>query len=166
MQAPSSSRSGNVRMSGRIATVLGALLLAILTPLFTVAPAEAVTTAQSTYQSSAFRHTNDERTDRGRKALDQGACLQKFAVSQARLMAAKQQMFHQALAPVLNRCGLTLAGENVGYGFDNGKAIVNAWMNSPSHRANILERGYRLMGIGASKGDDGLWYVAQVFGRK
>lgn len=165
MQAASFPRSGNVRISARIATVLGALLLAILTPLLTVAPAEAATAA-ATYQSSAFGHTNDERTDRDRKALRQGACLQKFATSQARLMAAKEQMFHQPLVPVLTGCGLTLAGENVGYGFNSGRAIVNAWMKSPAHRANILERGYRLMAIGASRGDDGLWYVAQVFGRK
>lgn len=169
MPAPSFSQPGassRVRIASRVATVLGALLLAILSTLVTAAPAEAATEAETAYQSSTFRHTNDERTDRGRKALDHRACLQKFAVAQARLMASKERMFHQALVPVLNGCGLTLAGENVGFGFDSGRAIVNAWMKSPGHRANILEPGYRLMGIGASKGDNGLWYVAQVFGRK
>ena len=39
-------------------------------------------------------------------------------------------------------------------------------MNSEGHRANILKPDYRLMGIGARKGSDGLWYVSQVFGRK
>ncbi len=37
-------------------------------------------------------------------------------------------------------------------------------MHSDGHRANILNRGYRVMGIAARKGADGRWYVAQVFG--
>jgi uncharacterized protein YkwD len=58
-------------------------------------------------------------------------------------------------------------GENVAYGYPNGRSVVNdGWMRSPGHRANILNPDFRLMGIGARKGHDGRWYVAQVLGRK
>ena len=56
-------------------------------------------------------------------------------------------------------------GENVAFGFRNGKSAVKAWMRSPGHRANILSANYHLMGI-AAVNRDGVWWVAQVFGTK
>jgi uncharacterized protein YkwD len=81
-------------------------------------------------------------------------------------MANQNRMFHQDLQRVVTDCGLSYAGENVAYGYDSGTAVVRAWMNSDGHRANILSRHYRAIGIGARRADDGTWYVAQVFGRK
>ncbi|HEX8226478.1 MAG TPA: CAP domain-containing protein [Candidatus Saccharimonadales bacterium] len=40
------------------------------------------------------------------------------------------------------------AGENLAYGFMNAPTIVTGWMNSPEHRANILNRSYQEIGIG------------------
>ena len=55
-------------------------------------------------------------------------------------------------------------GENVAYGYSSGQAVVNGWMNSSGHRGNILNSGYRLLGVGAVQSSDGRWYAAQVFG--
>ena len=58
-------------------------------------------------------------------------------------------------------------GENVAYGSPTGTSVVDdGWMNSEGHRANILNPDYTLEAIGARKGPDGRWYVAQVFGRR
>ena len=32
------------------------------------------------------------------------------------------------------------------------RGAINAWMNSPEHRANILQRGYRELGVGVALG--------------
>ncbi len=40
------------------------------------------------------------------------------------------------------------AGENIAYGYRTPEAVVDGWMNSPGHRANILDRRYRRIGIG------------------
>jgi uncharacterized protein YkwD len=64
----------------------------------------------------------------------------------------------------MRTCNLVAAGENVAYGYPSGRAVVRAWMHSPGHRANILSRTYRGMGLAARK-SDGVWYVAQVFGK-
>jgi uncharacterized protein YkwD len=131
------------------------------------AAAEATTSAEHRYQQQAFNATNANRAHEGLKALKPGDCLQHAAVRQARLMARQEQMFHQDLGRVLDDCGLSTAGENVAYGYPTGRSVVNdGWMNSEGHRANILNPRFRLMGIGARKGHDGRWYVAQVFGRK
>ena len=81
-------------------------------------------------------------------------------------MAAKGEMFHQDLGPVMDKCGLSLVGENVAFGFTKAGTLLKAWMDSPGHRANILDARYRQLGVGARKSDEGVWYVAQVFGRK
>lgn len=118
------------------------------------------------YSRKAHRETNARRGEHGLKALRRTACVQRFAVKQAQAMADRRSMYHQELGPILNQCGLNLVGENVAYGYPNGRAVVEAWMNSEGHRANILKPEYRLMGIGARQGSDGVWYVSQVFGRK
>lgn len=60
-------------------------------------------------------------------------------------------------------------GENIALGnFDNDEALVQAWMNSPGHRANILNHSYKEIGIAAKKGlydGDEIWIAVQVFGR-
>ncbi len=43
----------------------------------------------------------------------------------------------------------------------DAEAIVRAWMNSPTHRANLLNRHYTKMGIACVKGNDGRYYWAQ-----
>lgn len=122
---------------------------------------------QAKYQRQAHDATNKNRTANGLKALKRTDCVQRFAVRQAKAMAQQENMFHQELGPILDACGLSMVGENVAYGFSTGRSVVNAgWMESEGHRANILNPDYRLMGIGARKGHDGRWYVAQVFGRK
>jgi uncharacterized protein YkwD len=121
--------------------------------------------ARARYQRQAHRTTNARRDDAGLDALGKGDCVQRFAVRWARTMAAETRMYHQDLGPILESCGLTGVGENVAYGYSSGRAVVNVgWMHSPGHRENILNPGWRVMGIGARQGVDGLWYVSQVFG--
>ena len=40
------------------------------------------------------------------------------------------------------------AGENIAYGQRTPQAVVNAWMNSSGHRANILNASYTQIGVG------------------
>ena len=146
------------------------VLVASLTMLVATGAASAPAQAQSPegkYAQQAFTATNANRTNNALKALKPNDCLKRAAVRQAKAMAQQEQMFHQDLGAVMRDCKLNTAGENVAYGYGTGKSVVNdGWMNSEGHRANILNPSFRLMGIGARKGHDGQWYVAQVFGRK
>ena len=40
------------------------------------------------------------------------------------------------------------AGENIAMGYPTPEAVVNGWMNSPGHRANILNRSFTTIGVG------------------
>ena len=45
------------------------------------------------------------------------------------------------------------AGENLGEGFTTNEALMSAWMNSPTHRSNILNGEFDEIGIGFAKGN-------------
>ena len=163
-------------MSPRI-LIASALMLALLAAPAQAAPVQAVpaqarqTTSAPTpvqdYQSKTFVATSQVRALHDLARLRPNDCVQHFAVRQAKRMAAQDRMFHQDLRPILTRCGLHMVAENVAYGYATGiQVVLQGWMRSPGHRANILGRSYRLLGTGARRSEDGTWYAAQVFGRK
>ena len=51
---------------------------------------------------------------------------------------------------MMKQFGITYrtAGENIASGFFTAQAVVNAWMNSEGHRANILNPSYTQIGVG------------------
>ncbi|MDH2391380.1 CAP domain-containing protein [Streptomyces sp. HNM0663] len=56
-----------------------------------------------------------------------------------------------------------LGGENIARGQADAEAVMNAWMNSDGHRANILNCEYKTLGIGVVLGTGGPWWT-QNFG--
>lgn len=46
------------------------------------------------------------------------------------------------------------AGENLAYGFNSSSALINGWMNSAEHRANVLNSAYRDVGFGVANAPD------------
>ncbi|MET9929722.1 MULTISPECIES: CAP domain-containing protein [unclassified Streptomyces] len=57
----------------------------------------------------------------------------------------------------------TLAGENIARGQTDAAAVMESWMNSDGHRANILNCDFKTMGVGVYFGDGGPWWT-QDFG--
>ncbi|HEX6148221.1 CAP domain-containing protein [Nocardioides sp.] len=148
-------------------------MLAMLTALLPAAsvqadPSAALSVQQSVtrYQAQARAVTNNRREAHDLVKLRRGKCVQRFARRQASWMARHETMKHQDLGPILRRCNLRSVGENVAYGYPTGRAVVRAWMHSKGHRANILNPGYRLLGMAMRRSDNGTPYAAQVFGRR
>lgn len=55
-------------------------------------------------------------------------------------------------------------GENLAFGFDTAEDAVEAWMNSPTHRDNILYDEFTKCAISIYETDDGTYYWAQEYG--
>ena len=55
-------------------------------------------------------------------------------------------------------------GENLAKLYQSADAVYTAWMNSPTHAANIMDSGYKTVGIAICQAGDGSWYWAQEFG--
>lgn len=56
-------------------------------------------------------------------------------------------------------------GENVARGQRNAADVMDSWMNSDGHRANILNCSFKAIGVGVTEGVDGTLVWGQVFGR-
>ena len=55
-------------------------------------------------------------------------------------------------------------GENLAKLYYTGDAVVDAWMASPTHAANIMDGGFKTVGIAVYQAENGNWYWAQEFG--
>ncbi len=147
-------------------SLLAALLLCVAVLAGpTVAPSYAG--GADSYVAQTDRATDRARTSHDRRVLRTDRCLQRSAQRQAERMARAGTLSHTTdPARTMRRCGLQAWGENVAkaLGDTGGSAVVRLWMASPGHRANILDRRFRRIGIGAVR-RDGYWWVVQVFGR-
>jgi uncharacterized protein YkwD len=55
-------------------------------------------------------------------------------------------------------------GENIAYGFTSAASVMNAWMNSAGHRANILSTDFAEIGVSVRADANGVLFFTQVFG--
>jgi uncharacterized protein YkwD len=58
-----------------------------------------------------------------------------------------------------DRAGVTVLAENIAYGQPDPASVMTAWMNSPGHRANILNCAYSRIGVGVADGSGGPWWT-------
>jgi uncharacterized protein YkwD len=58
----------------------------------------------------------------------------------------------------------SVLGENIAYGYSGATDVMNAWMNSPGHRANILQSMFTQIGISVVASPSGVLYFTQEFG--
>jgi uncharacterized protein YkwD len=127
-------------------------------PMLTLAPLS--TAAQ--YQADVLRATNAQRTSHGLRALTVTSCLQTLASRWAAHLAATNTLTHQSLLPFLSNCHATAAAENIAKGNVTAANVVTMWMNSPDHRANLMNPGYTHVAIGAARSGS-TWFVVQDF---
>ncbi|SEK27581.1 Uncharacterized conserved protein YkwD, contains CAP (CSP/antigen 5/PR1) domain [Blastococcus sp. DSM 46786] len=62
-----------------------------------------------------------------------------------------------------DRAGVSARAENIARGQADAAAVMTSWMNSPGHRANILDCGLTRLGVGVATGSGGPWWT-QLFG--
>lgn len=99
--------------------------------------------------------TNKERLANGKTALTTNTTLAQAAQTKAADMAQRNYWSHntpEGKAPwyFIDTAGYSYkkAGENLAYGFATSKDTVTGWMNSQSHRANLLDGTFTEVGFG------------------
>lgn len=105
--------------------------------------------------SSLLSNTNAQRTANGLGALALNSVLNQAAQAKAQDMANNDYWSHVSPSGVTPWYWMTsagysyqTAGENLAYGFSTSADTVTGWMNSPGHRANILNTSYKDIGFG------------------
>lgn len=114
-------------------------------------------------QQLTYDLVNQTRAENGLPQLWPHLSLMNKAQAWAEQLAAEGQLRHSVLPEGVEGDWLRLA-ENVGRG-PSIEVIHQAYLQSPSHRANILDRGFNFFGVGVATAANGTVYTVQVFAR-
>ena len=98
------------------------------------------------------------RLKHGEVRVIRDATLDRIAMDQARAMAAKDDLSHDALGPFNRRvapAGAGRAAENIAYGYDNFEKTLGQWIDSSGHRKNLLLHNASRVGIASAKNASG-----------
>ncbi|MFE0405710.1 MULTISPECIES: sigma-70 family RNA polymerase sigma factor [Streptomyces] len=115
---------------------------------------------------------NKERAAAGCGPLAEDSLLDKSAQAHSADMAARDFFDHTNPDGADPGQRITAAGyrwstygENIAMGQQTPEAVMESWMNSPGHRANILNCSFKDIGVGVHEGPGGPWWT-QNFGAK
>ncbi|GGH80874.1 putative YkwD family protein [Pullulanibacillus pueri] len=128
------------------------------------------TKSVSAYEQQVVDLTNKERTDRGLQPLKLDVNLSKMARDKSADMVKNNYFDHQSPTygspfDMMKKYGISYssAGENIAAGQKTPEEVVNSWMNSEGHRANILNPDYDTIGVGYVQGGSYGSYWTQEF---
>lgn len=109
----------------------------------------------SSFESEVVRLVNEIRIKNGLKPLTEHWELSRVARYKSQDLVDNSYFSHTSPTygtpfQMIKAFGLSYrtAGENIAYGQRTPQAVVNAWMNSSGHRANILNSSYTQIGVG------------------
>jgi len=138
------------------------------TPTPPPTPPPAPATGPTAFDDEILQLVNNHRLSIGKPALAKNQVIWEQANSHSRNMASGAVPFGHdgfdarvaAIRAALGSGGW--ASENVAMGYESAAAVVNAWLGSAGHRANIEGNATRT-GISTVKSNGGAWYYTQVF---
>ncbi len=111
--------------------------------------------------SQLLAETNDKRAQNGVAPLSINDKLNSAAQSKANDMVARNYWAHNTpdgKEPwvFFDAVGYKYlkAGENLAYGFTTSSAAIVGWMNSPTHKANLLDSAFTEVGFGFTNGEN------------
>lgn len=112
-------------------------------------------TTVTDFEQEVIRLVNEIRAQNGLTALTYNWQLGRVARYKSQDMKDNRYFAHNSPVygtpfQMIRNFGISFrsAGENIAKGYATPQGVVNAWMNSSGHRANILNAGYTHIGVG------------------
>jgi uncharacterized protein YkwD len=137
--------------------MLGSLITLYASLAVSMAPPQEASPPQAPalhpIEARVIERTNAQRVRRGLRPLRVDTGLLQSARRHAAWMTRNHSMVHTG-QPV---------GENIAMGQNSSDEVINTWMNSSGHRANILNPGYTRIGVAAYTTPGGTIYWCQQF---
>ncbi|MFD2923612.1 CAP domain-containing protein [Halobacillus naozhouensis] len=133
-------------------------------------PAEVIEQATSSYEEKVVQLVNEERAKEGLSPLKMHDRLSDLARMKSQDMADKGYFSHTS--PTYGspfdmmqqyNFSYSAAGENIAAGQRTPQEVVEGWMNSPGHRANIMNEHFTHIGVGYVEGGSYGTYWTQLF---
>ncbi|MFF5637871.1 sigma-70 family RNA polymerase sigma factor [Streptomyces sp. NPDC012825] len=145
-------------------------------PRTPTAPSSPTATQQDSGHTSVEEQVialvNAERAKEGCGSVTGNSLLARAAQGHSEDMAARDFFDHtnpDGAGPgervTATGYGWSTYGENIAMGQQTAEQVMEAWMNSPGHRANILNCSFKELGVGLHTGDGGPYWT-QVFGAR
>lgn len=148
----------------RIITCAAALVVGL-----GMSPASAIST--DNWGKQVFSQSNVERKAHSAKATTRSSCLDSYTKSWLSVvykdgtLTSSDHRSSASLIKVMKKCGYMRIGENLAMGQTSGYEVVQDWMNSSGHRANLLNKKFTAMGVASVK-HGGKWWTVQLLAGK
>jgi uncharacterized protein YkwD len=166
------------RRAAALAALVTAPVLAVAGPVFAAesghnAGTKGVAVDKVAYENQVVALTNAQRKAHGCGALRNDSRLEQSARAHSTDMV-RQGFFSHTGSNGSNFVAREISAgyprrgpsaENIAWGYRTPKDVVTGWMNSPGHRANILNCGSVAVGVGLAYTAGGSAYWTQDFGR-
>lgn len=128
------------------------------------------TNSLTSYEQQVITLVNKERANRGLGLLTYDSQLGYVARLKSQDMVNNHYFSHTSPTygspfQMMEKYGLSFsaAGENIAYGQRTAAEVMNSWMNSAGHKANILSGSFTHIGVGVAKASNGTLYWTQEF---
>ncbi len=109
---------------------------------------------------------NDYRIGKGLNPLSDNGTIKAVAYTHTDYMIEVDNVSHdnffQRKQSLQQNASAVIVSENVAYGFNSAESVVNAWLNSESHKENI-EGDFTDFDISAEQNEEGKWYFTNIF---
>ena len=135
--------------------ILSLVLAALIAPWLALEPTQAGPRTDAAF----VRSTNALRAARGLPRLRVSATLTGLAQHHSAAMASRDRLWHNDISGATNHW--VWLAQNVGVG-SSVEALQQAFMNSPSHRANLLRRRANLIGVGTYVSHGRIWVTVNL----
>jgi uncharacterized protein YkwD len=125
----------------------------------------------ATMNADIINDVNDYRKTRGLPPMHLLSIAASQAAAHSNNMALKKVAFghagfnQRAIAIANELHGTSSTGENIAFGKMTSKQVIEAWLKSPDHKANI-EGPFNYTGVGVAKDSRGVVYYTQIFVKK
>jgi uncharacterized protein YkwD len=152
--------------------VLALIPAALVGVVVSASPAEAAVPTTVRLQTDIVYWTNQWRVKVGCQKLRVDTGLTEAGRVHSTWMAGTGTFSHvgassSSFVTRVKAAGYTAPlSENIAWGYRSGAEVVNAWMKSPGHRANIVNCKAKAFGVGAAYAANGNPYYTQDFGSK
>lgn len=103
----------------------------------------------SSTETEVLNLVNAERAKENLKPLTFDTCMYGKAKNWSNTMSSTGDFKHQSMNDIFTACpGNRTVGENIAAGQRSPQEVVQAWMKSPGHRANIMNPRFTKLGVG------------------
>ena len=153
-------RAHAVKAPAIFSYVVFLILLQVFLKIFSIPGSNILGVSTNISATDIISLTNERRISQGVRPVKENQLLSQAAAAKAQDMLNQNYWAH--FAPdgktpwqFITQTGYkySVAGENLARDFDNANSVVVAWMNSPSHKQNLLDGSFTEIGVAVTEGN-------------